>query len=419
MIPMAKPSIGSEEIESVSEVLRSGWVTQGPVVGKFEEQFSRYVKSDYSVAVSNCTTALHLALLGVGVGLGDTVLTVSHSFIATANSVRMCGAEPIFIDIRRNDFNMNPEDLLQCLENECIEKNGQLFYADKNKLSERRGHYRSYYQNPGNEFGRVAAILAVHQMGIPCDLKRISEIASRYGIPVVEDAACALGSEISVRGDGQFEMIGKPHGSIACFSLHPRKVITTGDGGVMTMSSPDLHARFKRLRHQGMNLSDLERHHSDKVQIESYPEEGFNYRMTDLQAAVGTEQLKKVNDIVSKRREIAYFYTTELSKISWIELPELGSHVRANWQSFPVILKADAPLKQIEFMEHMLSRNIHTRRGIMNIHEEAPYRNSGRPLPVTESVSHNSVLLPIYPQMTKEERETVIQAIRELSDDNR
>ena len=196
MRPITKPTMGDEEIAAAAEALRSGWVSQGPAVARFEQAFAAYVDAPHACAVSSCTTALHLALLAVGVQPGDEVITVSHSFIATANSIRYCGALPVFVDILPETFNLDP-NLIEAVVTE-----------------------------------RTRAILCVHQIGLPCDLAGILEIAGRHGLPVIEDAACAIGSEIRI-GE-RWERIGKPHGDIACFSFHPRKVITTGEGGMLT-----------------------------------------------------------------------------------------------------------------------------------------------------------------------------------------
>ena len=278
MIPIAKPDIGEVEVQAAAGALRSGWVSQGPRVAEFERAFAACVGAEHACAVSSCTTALHLALLTVGVKPGDEVVTVSHSFIATANSIRYCGAIPAFVDIEPDTYNMDPG----LIEPAITE--------------------------------RTKAILCVHQMGMPCDMPAITEIASRHGLPVIEDAACAIGSEIRV--GSTWERIGKPHGDIACFSFHPRKVITTGEGGMLTTRNPEWDAQFRLLRQHCMSVPDTKRHSSAEVIFEGYPAVGFNYRMTDMQAAVGCEQLKRLTEIVDKRRELAHRYGTLLAAIS-------------------------------------------------------------------------------------------------------
>ena len=333
MIPITKPNIGEEEVQAAAQALRSGWVSQGPRVAEFEQAFAALVSAPHACAVSSCTTALHLALLAVGVQPGDQVITVSHSFIATANSIRYCGATPVFVDIEPDTFNLDPARLESAITD------------------------------------RTKAILCVHQMGMPCDLAQITAIAARHGLPVIEDAACAIGSEIRV-GD-RWEPIGKPHADIACFSFHPRKVITTGEGGMLTTRNPEWDAQFRLLRQHCMSVPDTKRHASAEVIFEGYPAVGYNYRMTDMQAAVGCEQLKRLPEIVDKRRELAARYQTLLANIPGLTLPHEPDWARSNWQSYCVRLPESVDQKGV--MQHMLDAGIATRRGIMCSHREGAY----------------------------------------------
>jgi dTDP-4-amino-4,6-dideoxygalactose transaminase len=333
------------------------------------------VGAPHACAVSNCTTALHLALLAAGVGAGDEVVTVSHSFIATANAVRYCGGTPIFVDVQPGTYNMDP-----ALVEPAITP-------------------------------RTKAILCVHQLGMPCDLAAIVEVGRRHGIPVVEDAACASGSEIL--WNGRWEKIGRPHGDIACFSFHPRKVITTGDGGMLTTANAEFDRKFRLWRQHSMSVPDTVRHGAAEVIFESYPEVGFNFRMTDMQAAVGRVQLTRLAGIVAERRRIAGEYGMRLSRISGVTAPLEPAWARSNWQSYCVELPASCDQKAV--MQDMLERGVSTRRGVMNSHLEAPYEAEGRfaRLPVSERTQQRGVILPLIPSMTDPQVQEVCDALAE------
>jgi dTDP-4-amino-4,6-dideoxygalactose transaminase len=424
MIPISKPFLGEEEANAAREAILSGWVTQGPRVKIFEDNFARYVGAQFACAVANCTAALHLALLSVGVEPGDVVITVSHSFIATANAVRHCGAEPVFVDIDPETYNMSPKNLEKCLREDCQLRAGRLYYKKVSKISvgESPLAYLQKIQNSKSQIrneniGRVAAIVPVHQIGIPCDIGRILKIAKEFGLPVVEDAACAIGSELSLDGGKTWDKIGKPHGDIACFSFHPRKILTTGDGGMITTNDPELDAKFRLLRQHGMSVADTVRHGSKKVIFEHYELTGFNYRMTDVQAAVGIEQLKKIDTIIKERRSLASRYNKLLSNFKFLSIVRLSDAVRPNWQSYPVKILNQKLYDQIDLMQLLLDKGIATRRGIMNAHQETAYRAANWSLPQSVISRDRTILFPLFVGMTEYDLKHILEALLEIFSD--
>lgn len=390
------------------EVISSGWLTQGPKVRKFEDEFASYVGSPHACAVSSCTTALHLALLTVGVRPGDVVITVSHSFIATANSVRYCLAEPVFVDIDPHTYNMSPGCLRECLYEACELRQGVLYYRDVARLAVGESPLCNFIAAGSPSTGRVAAIVPVHQMGMPCDMAAITSLAAEFNIPVVEDAACAIGSEINCTGN--WEKIGRPHGDIACFSFHPRKIVATGDGGMITTGNPAYDRRFRLLRQHGMSIPDTVRHAAERVVFEEYVTTGFNYRMTDLQAAIGIEQLKKLPGFLEERRGIAARYREKLKGIGWLELPRDASYCKSNWQSYPVKVRYDSPVTRDELMQQLLDSGISTRRGIMNAHQEPPYASNAQLLQ-SENARDTVMLLPVFNGMKESDVEEVVKGV--------
>lgn len=386
-VPIARPHLGPEEVSAAERAILSGWVTQGPEVAAFEREFAAFIGARHACAVSSGTTALHLALLGVGVQPGDEVITVSHSYIATANSIRYCGARPVFVDIDPATSNIDSQQIEHAISQ------------------------------------RTRAILCVHQMGMPCDLKSVLDVAHKHALTVVEDAACAIGSEIL--WDARWEKIGKPHADVACFSFHPRKLLTTGDGGMLTTSDASMDRKFRLWRQHGMSVPDTVRHTSAVVVFESYPELGFNYRLTDIQAAIGREQLKRISEAVYERRRLAQRYAELLSDIEGLTLPTEPDWCRTNWQSYSIRLPER--LDQREIMQRMLDDGVATRRGIMCAHREPAYSDpatwrcghtqcaSAQHCPnlvESEKAQDYSIILPLFSQMSEMQQERVAVSLR-------
>lgn len=368
-VQFARPFMGGGEAEALAEVVASGWVSQGPRVQEFERAFADRVGAPETIATTSCTTALHLALYAAGITIGDEVIVPSMSFIATANSVWQCGATPVFADIAPDTYNLDPA-------------------AAERAITE-----------------RTKAIMPVHQLGLPADLDAFQALADRYGLILVEDAACALGAMYNGRPIGS-------HGSIACFSLHPRKVITTGEGGMITLHDTALASRIRQLRQHAMDVSDLARHSATDVVVESYPERGFNVRMTDMQAALGLCQMKVLDEILERRRMLAERYNSLLSGIPGIQTPCDPPHIQRTWQSYCVRVGAPFSLDRTDLMRRLLADGIPTRRGVMAIHEERAYAGTAtQPLPHTEAATADTLMLPLFPGLRNEEQDYVVDRL--------
>jgi len=371
MINIAKPYLTKDEAQSAYDAILTGWVTQGPRVQEFEKNFAEHVGVKYAVAVSSCTTALHLSMVVARIKSGDEVICPSMSFIATANSIMYVGAKPIFAEIEPKTYNIDP-------------KHAERLITDRTK-----------------------AILVVHQMGMPADIDSFKQLCKRHNLKLIEDAACATGS--SYKGS----KIGS-HSDLVCFSFHPRKVITTGDGGMITTSRKDYYDRLRLLRQHGMSVDDRARHLSKSFIFEDYVEIGYNYRMTDIQAAIGIRQLEKLDWIVSERRKIAERYKQGLKDINCIRLPSEKKGYFSNHQSYPVYLKESVLISRNDLMQRLFDEGISTRRGIMTAHREIAYKNycKNLKLPVSEKVSDRSLLLPLYVGMENKDIDTVIDKLK-------
>lgn len=367
-VPFARPSFTGKEGAAVAEAIASGWVSQGPRVREFEVAFAERVGAADAVAITNCTSALHLALFALGVCEGDEVIVPSLSFIATANAVWQCGARPVFADIDPSTYNLDPAAAERAIT------------------------------------ARTKAIMPVHQVGLPADMDAFLDLGHRYGLAIVEDAACAIGASYK----------GRPVGSlspVACFSLHPRKVITTGEGGMIAVDSPELARRLRQLRQHAMSVSDLARHNSSTVVFESYPERGFNYRMTDMQAALGLCQLEYLDEILERRRRLATRYTAALEQLPHLEPPVDPPYASRTWQSYCVRVGPGSRVGRDELMQRMLDDGIVTRKGVMAIHEEQAYAGEEVDLPHTEDAARDVMMLPLFPDLSFEQQDYVVERL--------
>ncbi len=367
-IKFSEPYVFEEEAAAAAEVVSSKWLVGGSKLQEFERRFADLCDAPYAIGVSSWTAGAFLVLHAWGLGVEDEVIVPSYTFIASANVIRHVGATPVFADIDPETWNISPNGI------ECL-------------------------ITP-----KTRAIIGVDQLGLPCDIDTINNIAKKHGLLVLDDAACSFGSKSK----------GRPIGNLAdvsIFSLHARKPITTGEGGMIVVSEKEFAERLRMLRHQGMSLNDFQRDELSPTTFEEYPEIGFNFRFTDIQAAVGLIQLDRLEDILIRRRRIAEGYNMALGNISEIQTPIEPNGIISNWQSYMIGLKQTAPIDRNDLMTRLYKLGVPTRRGVMATHLEMPYLSPSCHLPNTENAFERNLLLPMHPRLTDEQQAYIVRSI--------
>lgn len=371
-IPLLRPWLGEEEVQAAAEAIRSGWISQGPKVMEFEQAVADWVGVRWGVATNACTSALHLTLRLSGVREGDEVVVPSFTCMATANAIHHAGGRPVFADIDPRTFNLDPESAEAALT------------------------------------PRTKVILVVHQIGLAADIEPFQQLALRRGLALVEDGACSLGATCRGKRVGA---LGAP----TCFSFHPRKMITTGEGGLIATGDEQLAAKARVLRATGASSSDLERHSAKGLLVQQYEDFGYNYRMTDIQAAIGLVQLRKLDAMLLERAAQARYYGEALSKLDEIEPPYVPEYATHAYSSYLIRLRASCPVSRDEMLGSMARKGISCRVGIQPLHKEPFYREAwrGAALPHTEDAACTTMFLPIFPGLEAEQQRQVVAAIKD------
>jgi dTDP-4-amino-4,6-dideoxygalactose transaminase len=374
-IPISLPFMGQEEWEATKEPIFSGWITQGPKVAEFEKLFAQRHKVKHAIAVSNCTTALHLALVALEIKKGDEVIVPAFTWVSTANAIMYCGATPVFIDVDTRTFNIDVTQL-------------------KNKIT-----------------SKTKAIIPVHLFGLCANIDEIKIIAPH--LKIVEDGACAAGAGIGDKPAGSL-------GDIGCFSFHPRKSVTTGEGGMLTTNDDVLAEKLNMLRNHGASISEEQRHKGPKPYIlPEFDMVGYNYRMTDIQGAVGVVQIKKLDTFIDEREKWASYYSKELSSIPWIRTPFIPEGHKHGWQSYVLFIdETKSPVKRNNLMEILQQKGISTRPGTHAVHMLGFYAKTFNikpsDFPGAYAANEYSMSIPLHNKMVKEDYEYIVKAFQAL-----
>ena len=392
-IPITRTNLTEAEINSVLDPLRSGWLVQGPKVREFEEKWSSFTGSKHSIAVTSCTTALHLSLAALGFGSGDEAIVPAFTWISTANIVEHLGGKVVFCDIDLETFNVDPKQIQEKITT------------------------------------HTKAILPVHLFGLAADMKAINSIAQANNLWVVEDAACGFGSRYHGQHAGT-------QGTTGCFSFHPRKAITTGEGGMVTTQDDQLAEKIRRLRDHGAAMSDLQRHLGARPYLlADHPDAGYNQRMTDLQAALGSAQMDRATEIITERQRLASRYDQAFENLAWLQTPAQLHQYEHGYQSYPCLFQPDRAkaatrhsekpeIKDINternlWMDQLQQQGISTRPATHAVHMLAFYRQKYQlkpeDFPNAFAANDCSISLPLFHGMTKAEQDFVIEQVREYT----
>jgi perosamine synthetase len=371
-IPLMRPWMGEEEVAAVREVILSGWISQGPKVAEFEETIARLVGSPHGVATNAGTSSLHLALLVSDVRPGDEVICPATTCMATANAICHAGAVPVFAEIEPDTYNIDPEHAATLITR------------------------------------RTRAIMVVHQVGLPARIDRFEDLARKHDLRIVEDAATAFGAKFHGRYLGG-------RGNPTCFSFHPRKIITTGEGGMLMLASAAQAERARSLRATGASISDLVRHRARGLLQQGYDEAGFNYRMTDMQAALGLIQLGKLRAILDARKQQARFYDEHLGRLPEIQCPVVPEGVEHCYSSYCIRIRPGARRTRDEVLQALGDRGISCRRGIPPLYKEAFFRPRypDLSLPVSEEVERATLFLPIFPGLGEGDQSHIVESLKD------
>ena len=377
-IQIALPSTDLSDWESMKESIESGWLTQGPKVKEFENKFSDFIGVKHSTAVSSCTTALHLALKAIGVGKNDIVIVSAFTWVASANAIEYCGAKTVFCDIVKQTFSIDPQKLEELVKN--LVNKGQV----------------------------PKAIIPVHLFGLCADMNKIQEIARKYDIKIVEDAACAIGAKYKNNFAGTLSDIG-------CFSFHPRKIITTGEGGMCVTNNTNYYEKINCMKSHGASISEEQRHFGAKPYLlPDFDVLGYNYRMTDLQGSIGISQMNKLKTLLCQRRERAKYYDKELASIDWIETPVVPEECTHSYQSYVCMVREN----RNEIMDLLHQKGIATRPGTHAVHKlgyyAQKYNIKEQDFPAANEADSKSMAIPLHNKMTNDDYEYIVKTLKEL-----